>query len=136
MSRKQDRYTGKLASPITIPNPPTFWGAVTDERVNEHREAYVQHQKQIEGAIRSEIAEKIKLLFRVYAIDNEDISALALALAFRHVPGFKIVWEGGERRGRKKVWDGPKLQALHETVQTVKSKHQFRDRRNSYVYRD
>jgi hypothetical protein len=127
MSRKRRRYSGKLASPIKLQRPPTFWGAVTDERVIEHQETYGRYLKEAQVAVKKQISEKIKLLMKFYEVEKEDMSVLALKLAIAHVPGFKIA-PMDKKRGRKNVWDGPKLQSLYDIVHQVKSEHQFSDR--------
>jgi len=43
MASKPRRYTGELATPIVLPAPPTFWGAVTDKRVKEFWRDHERH---------------------------------------------------------------------------------------------
>ena len=69
------------------------------------------------------------LLMKHYDIrDRTDMSALALALASAHVPGFKIVPETTTTKGRKRKWDGLRLQELFETVNMLKSKQHLTEK--------
>jgi len=115
------RYTGMLATPIRIPTLPTFSGAVTRSRVRKFWKDYKQHQKKVEALERDQKEEKIRLLHQHYGIPGRDMEALALALAAAHVAGFKVLDGNRRKRGRKKEWDGPKLEALYQDVQAVKA---------------
>jgi hypothetical protein len=129
MLHKRRQYSGKLAKPIVWVASPTFEGFVSEKRVKEFWKKYNRHQRKMKDRVDKQIAEKLSLLMDFYGIANKnDMGALALALATEHVPGFKVVTQGDEKRGRKKVWDGPKLQALLQVVITVKEKHRFTDR--------
>jgi hypothetical protein len=110
MTVTRRRYLGKLATPIIWHAGPTFEGFVSQERVREFWKKHDLHQREEKESVNKQIAEKIKLLMQFYGITNEnDLGALALALATEHVPGFKILPQSGARRGRKKKWDGPML---------------------------
>jgi len=123
------RYTGKLATPIVCPAPPEFWGAVTDKRVREFLRKRESYPRDTEKRIDQERSNKLALLLKHYGICNHaDMRALALALAAEHVPGFKIVRESKSKRGRRKKWDGLKLQTLFDTVVSLKEQHNFTDR--------
>jgi hypothetical protein len=78
------------------------------------------------------LLQKMFLLAKHFKIADGDATALgwalAWALAFEHVPGFRVVQEEKAKAGRKKEWHGTKLQALYDAVQSVKSKHRFNDR--------
>jgi len=126
-SGRTRRYTGGLASPIRIPAPPTFSGAVTTKRHKEFQESWARYQKETEAAVSLQKEEKIRLLLHHYGILGRDMEALALALASAHVPGFQVIG-GGQKRGRKTLWDGPKLTALYRDVQTVKTPQRRTDR--------
>ena len=129
MPRKGRRYLGKLATPIIWHASPTFEGFVSEKRVKEFWKKHDRHQREMKESVNKQIAEKLSLLMQFYGIANEnDMGALALALATEHVPGFKIVPQSGAKRGRKKKWDGPMLQALSHAVLSVKEKHRFTDR--------
>jgi hypothetical protein len=129
MPAKQRRYTGELAKPIVWPNPPTFWGAVTEQRVHKYRRDYENHQRKAKQRVNEKLLQKMSLLMKRFKIADEgDAASLAWALAFEHVPGFKIVPERKAKRGRKKDWHGGKLRALHDAVQSVKQRHKFNDR--------
>jgi hypothetical protein len=129
MPVKQRRYTGELAKPIVYPDTPTFWGAVTEGRVRKYWRDYENHQRKTEQRVNQKLLLKMSLLMKHFKITNEDDAAsLAWALAFEHVPGFKIVPERKAKRGRKKDWHGGKLQALHDAVRSVKQRHKFNDR--------
>jgi hypothetical protein len=129
MPAKQRRYTGELAKPIVWPEPPTFWGAVTNERVHKYWRDYKNHQRNTERRVNQKLLQKMSLLLKHFKIADEgDAAALAWALAFEHVPGFKIVPEQKAKRGRKKEWHGGKLQALYDAVRLVRSKHGYNDR--------
>jgi hypothetical protein len=130
MPAKKRRYTGELAKPIVWPAPPTFWGAVTEERVHKFWRDYENHQRKAEQCVKQKLLQKMSLLMKHFKIADEgDAAALARALAREHVPGFKIVQEETTKRGRKKEWHGGKLQALYDAVRSVKTKHRFTDRR-------
>jgi hypothetical protein len=122
-------YTGKLASPIRIPAPPTFSGAVTTKRVKEFRKNSARYQTETDAAVSEQKEEKIRLLLQHYGIaERDDLQALALALASRHVPGFQVIVGGGQKRGRKTLWDGPKLAALYRDVEAAKAPQRRTDR--------
>ena len=126
---KRRRYVGELAVPIISPDPPTFEGAVTRERVQKFWRNHRKHERKAEQLIKQKISQKMGLLMKHYGIsDPNDMSALALALAFAHVPGFKIVPETKTKKGRKRIWDGPRLLELFETVEMLKSKHNFTEK--------
>jgi hypothetical protein len=129
MPAKQRRYMGELAKPIVWPNPPTFWGAVTEERVHKYRRDCENHQRKAQRYVDRKLLQKMSLLLKHFKItDGDNAAALAWELAFEHVPGFRIVKEEKAKAGRKKEWHGTKLQALYDAVQSVKSKHGFNDR--------
>src|SRR6266404_6888109 len=119
--RKPRRYAGALASPIIWQFPPPFWGAATKDRAAEYWKDYGRHQQQTENVVKRLVAEKLSLLMDHYGIDDkEDMAALALALAFEHVPGFEIVVPKKSNKGRKREWDGSRLENLLETVDSIK----------------
>ena len=122
------RYTAKLASPIRIPAPPTFSGAVTSKRVKEFRETSARYQTETDAAVSEQKEEKIRLLLQHYGIADHDMQALALALASSHVPGFQVILGGGQKRGRKTLWDGPKRTALYRDVEAAKTPQRRTDR--------
>jgi hypothetical protein len=129
MPVKQRRYAGELAKPIVWSNPPTFWGAVTKKRVCKYWRDYKNHRRKAEHDVNQKLLKKMSLLKKHFEItDQSDAAALAWALAFKHVPGFKIIQEEKAKRGRKKEWHGDKLHALYDAVQSLKSKHRFTDR--------
>ena len=129
MASKRRRYAGELATPIVWPTPPTFWGAVTDERVKEFWRNYERHQQEAEQSVKQQLWRKLSLLMKHFKIaDENDTMALVWALASEHVPGFQVVPEGGSKKGRKKEWHGEKLQALYDAVQSAKNQHNFNDR--------
>src|SRR4051812_4225165 len=123
MPAKRRRYTGQLAKPIAWPASPTFWGAVTDKRVQKFRRDDEKHQREAERLLTQQLSEKMKLLLEHFGITDHDLTQLAWALAFEHVPGFQAVPEQKSTRGRKKEWDGVKLKALFDAVQEAKTKH-------------
>jgi hypothetical protein len=127
--RRQRRYVGELATPIVRPAPPTFEGAVTAKRAKEFWDRWKRRQRDAERNVSQKLLRKMSLLMKHYGIANaRDTAALAWALATEHVPGFKVVSETKTKRGRKKQWDGPKLQALYNAVHTVKKAHNYNDR--------
>jgi hypothetical protein len=127
--RNPHRYTGALASPIIWPFPPAFWGAATEDRTAKYWKAYARHQKQTENVVRRLVTERLSLLMDHYGIsDKEDMAALAFALAFEHVPGFKIVTPKKSNKGRKRKWDSSRLENLFETVESIKRQHSYSDR--------
>lgn len=129
MGAKRRRYSGELATPIVMPAPPTFWGAVTHERVRRWRKASQQHQQEAKNRAAEKLLEKMSLLMKHYGIaDENDMRTLAWKLAYEHVPGFRVVVEEKTRKGRKRKWDGPRLQELFEAVQSVKKEHRYNDR--------
>jgi hypothetical protein len=74
-SGRTRRYTGKLASPIRIPAPPTFSGAVTSKRVKEFRETSARYQTQTDAAVSEQKEEKIRFLLQHYGIADRDMQA-------------------------------------------------------------
>ncbi len=89
---------------------------------------YEKQWQEAEDRVKRKLWQKMSRLMRHFKITDGDMGSLAWALAIEHVPGFKIVPENKAKRGRKKKWDGEKLQALFDAVQTVKTKHNFTDR--------
>ena len=88
-----------------------------------------KHESKAERAVAQKLEHKMKLLMQHYRIsDYKNMSALAWALAFEHVPGFKIVPAMKTKKGRKRKWDGHRLQELFETVHMLKSKHGLKDK--------
>jgi hypothetical protein len=77
---------------------------------------------------RKQEREKIVLLLEHFQIAGNDLEALVLALACRHVPGFKVVPEK-RRGGRPRKWDGPRLVKLREAVEDAKKLHRCTDRK-------
>jgi len=129
MASRRRRYAGELATHIVWPAPPTFWGAVTDERVKEFWRNYECHQQKAEQSVAQQLWRKLSLLMKHFKIaDESDTMALVWALAFEHVPGFQVVPEGGPKKGRKKEWHGEKLQALYDAVQSARKQHNHNDR--------
>jgi hypothetical protein len=123
------RYTGKQASPIRVPAPPVFSGAVTAERKEKFDQESAQYRKEASAAVERQIEGKIKALLKHHKIGGRDMEALARALAKTHVPGFKVLVDsGGQKRGRKTLWDGPKLTALYRDVEEVKTPQRRTDR--------
>jgi hypothetical protein len=135
MGAKKRRYTGELATPIVMPAPPTFWGAVTHERVRRWRKACQQHQQEAENRAAKKLLEKMSLLMKHYGIaDENDMGTLAWILAYEHVPGFHIMPETMTRRGRKPKWDVPTLQKLLDTVNSLKRQHGFTTDRQALMF--
>jgi hypothetical protein len=128
MAAKRRRYTGELATPIVWRDPPTFEGAVTPARVKEFWRNYERHQREAEQRIAEKLLQKMTLLMKHYRIVDENLAVLAWALASQHVPGFKILPETKIKKGRKRKWDGPRLENLLHTVHSVKEQHRFTDR--------
>jgi hypothetical protein len=134
MGARKRRYSGELATPIVMPAPPTFWGAVTHERVRRWRKASQQHQQEAENRAAQKRLEKVSLLMKYYGIDDNDMAALAWTLACEHVPGFHIVPETKTRGGRKPKWDVPTLQKLLDTVNLLKRQHGFTTDRQALMF--
>jgi hypothetical protein len=99
MAAKRRRYTGELATPIVWRDPPTFEGAVTPARVKEFWRNYERHQREAEQRIAEKLLQKMTLLMKHYRIVDENLAALAWALASQHVPGFKILPETKIKKG-------------------------------------
>jgi hypothetical protein len=121
------RYSGRLVSPITRAQSPTFEGAFTQDRVADFHRALVQHDLTADNDQRRQEAEKIALLMEHYQIAKNDMRALVLALARRHVPGFEVVPQKG-RGGRPRKWDGPELVELVQAVEEAKQSKSCSDR--------
>jgi hypothetical protein len=129
MSGKRRRYAGELAKPIVWPDPPTFWGAAIEKGRRKYWRDYENHQRKVEHDVHQKLLKKMSLLMKHFEITDEgDAGALAWALAFEHVPGFKVIHEEKAKRGRKKEWHGGKLHALYDAVQSLKSRHGYTDR--------
>src|SRR6266536_2135132 len=132
--RKRRRYAGALASPIVPPPPPAFWGAVTPNKLAAYQKKMARFERAAVVALERELFNKLFLLFKHYHIkDKNDFAALAWALAYEHVPGFKVLEpRRTEHRGRKRKWDGDRYEQLLETVQSIREQHKsasFGDRR-------
>jgi hypothetical protein len=126
-SGRTRRYTGELASPIRIPAPPTFSGAVTAERLEKFHKQDAQYRKKAGALLKRQINQKLRALLKHHQIRGSDMQALFWALLSAHVPGFNIA-TAGEKRGRKRDWDGPRLVRLYLDVQAVKTPQRRTDR--------
>jgi hypothetical protein len=125
--RQRSPYLGVLALPITPPLPPAFWGAVTPARIAAYQRTLARHNRKASAAIEQQLLKRFSLLFDHYDIKNKnDTAALAWALAFEHVPGFKVeACEQKSKRGRKRKWDGNRLNELLEAVRSVKQQYRL-----------
>ena len=121
------RYLGRLAAPITRAQSPTFEGAVTQSRVADFRRAVERHQHDADNDQRKQETEKIALLMEHFRVAENDMRALVLALARRHVPGFEVVPQK-RRGGRPRKWDGPELVELVQAVEEAKQSKSRSDR--------
>jgi hypothetical protein len=131
-------YTGDLATPVVVPIPPAFEGAVTPKRVAKYWARYAQYQQDARAQLSAELGRRMLLLLKHFDIDeqNDDaMSELAYLLACEHVPGFRVLEPGfpaleeaKTQRGRKRKWDFDLLQALHAAVQSAKKQLNFNDR--------
>jgi hypothetical protein len=128
--RQHDIYKGALAKPIILPSPPTFWGAARPKRIAAYRKLQARHTRACDALVERELSKKMTSLFDHYGIaDKQDIAALAWALAFEHVPGFKVQFpEARSNRGRKRKWHPERLEELYETVQQLKQRLNLNDR--------
>jgi hypothetical protein len=126
--RRGHRYTGKLASPIRIAAPPAFSGAVTTERKRKFRKQEAQYRKKTGAVLARQIDQKLDALRKHHGIRGSDMDALFWALVSAHVPGFEIIIGAGNKRGRKRHWDGPRLVSLYRDVQTVETSQRRTDR--------
>ena len=90
--------------------------------------ALARHKREAVAAIEQECSKRFLLLFDHYTIKNKgDVAALAWALAIDHVPGFKVwIPKQHRKRGRKRKWDVVKLDALLETIKSVKQQYNLR----------
>jgi hypothetical protein len=78
METKKRRYKGELAKPIRV-------GSIPIQTTNEEQSEWI---KQV---IEQTIIEKLPLLLEHYKIaDKDDYFSLAVALAVKHVPGFRV----------------------------------------------
>lgn len=109
---------------------PTFWGAVVPKRIATYQKKLSRHERTSAAVVHRKLLRKLALLFNHYGIaDKNDMPALAWALAFEHVPGFKVKFpEGKSKRGRKLKWNPDRLAELRQTVQSIKQQHHFTDR--------
>jgi hypothetical protein len=123
-------YKGRLAKPIILRPPPTFWGAATEKRVAAYQKKRTHHERANAALVKRQLWKKLALLFDHYGIvQKKDMTALALTLALEHVPGFKVQFpKAKSRAGRKPKWDPGRLEELYETVQAVKRQRGLKDR--------
>jgi hypothetical protein len=127
--RKHCVYKGALAKPIRLRPPPAFSGAVVAKRVNAYQKKLLGREHASAAELQRKLSKKLTLLFNHYGIAGEDMAALAWALAFEHVPGFKVQpSQPKSKRGRKMRWDPHRLEKLYQTVQSIKQEHNFTDR--------
>jgi hypothetical protein len=127
--RKRSRFAGALASPI-VREPLLFWGAVTPDRLATYRRYLARHEREQERKIERQRSQKLLLLFDYYGIKNtRDMRALAWALACEHVSGFLVVVPRKKGGGRRRKWDGARLDALLNAVKSLREAHaNFTDR--------
>jgi hypothetical protein len=128
--RKHSTYNGALANPIGLRPPPTFSGGVSPKRVADYQKRLSRHERANAAMVQRQHAKKLAMLFDHYGIaDRENWTALALALAAEHVPGFKVqLPQAKSKRGRKSKWTPERLGELCRTVQLIKRQHSFNDR--------
>ena len=115
MARKRPapKYAGALAQPIYVD-----WGSVE-----------LQRSPDIEAALKEmwqkRVAEKMRLLFKHYKIDQSDesdeerLQTLAIILAYEHVPGLQLRFR--PKAGRKPKWKTGLGDKLVGAVEDVKS---------------
>lgn len=128
--RQQGSYVGALAEPIILPPPPTFSRAVVPKRIAAFQRLQARHRRKCEALADRESLRKFVLLFDHFRIaDKEDVARLAWALAYEHVPGFKVQFpETRSNRGRKRIWDPDRLEKLYKTAESIKREYNFTDR--------
>jgi hypothetical protein len=111
--RRAPKYAGALAQPIYVD-----WGSVE-----------LQRSPDIEAALKEmwqkRVAEKMRLLFKHYKIDQSDesdeerLQTLAIILAYEHVPGLQLRFR--PKAGRKPKWKTGLGDKLVGAVEDVKS---------------
>jgi hypothetical protein len=122
-------YKGELAKPIALKAHSAFWGPVVPKRVAEYQKKRARNERENAAKVERLFSKRLGLLFRHYGIENHNMSALALALAREHVPGFKVLPpETKPKRGRKPKWSPERLEKLYRTVQSVKQRLGLTDR--------
>jgi hypothetical protein len=128
--RKHSTYNGALANPIGLRPPPTFSGGVSPKRVADYQKRLSRHERANAAMVQRQHAKKLAMLFDHYGIaDRENWTALALALAAEHVPGFKVqLPKAKSKRRKKRKWTPERLGELYRTVQSIKEQHHFTDR--------
>jgi hypothetical protein len=114
-------YRGLLAEPIRLPRPdhPTILGR---KNKDSQEQLAQQDRSKREEMIVSTLSERMTALHAHF--NTQDNMDLLFALAFAHVPGFRVVWEGeGDAGpGRKKTWHWDRLIQLWADVQSLKDK--------------
>jgi hypothetical protein len=135
-SRGKARYSGNLAKPIRRLRPYELKGAKEFEadiaRYNE------EMSRQEDDEIIQILSERLALLFAHYEIqDTNNYIALAVALAFDHLPGFSVEQQASKLQhgdygavvaadptGRDREWGSDRVSRLLDDVERTK-----RDRR-------
>ncbi len=65
-----------------------------------------------EGKRKDEMHEKTLALFGKYKVNLGDFQTLALRLAIKHEPGFKLIAPPGPQKGRVWLWDSKRNEEL------------------------
>lgn len=117
MTNKTKPYKGRLNTKIKYPKPrqPSIVTGALDENVKKQ---YLEECKQYASKVTGEKFLKLLDLLQHYEIDCANSAnpfiELALKMAERHVPGFKIQ---NEIRRKPKTWDPIKLASIYRDVE-------------------
>jgi hypothetical protein len=122
MKTKKRRRKDELDRPIYV-------GSIPIEGTNE------EQQELIDQVIEQAAIEKLPLLMKRYGIAEDDYFSLALILALKHEPGFKVVsaklklkydnWGPVIRDTKPTKWPPERLLRLLNAVEETKKKHRL-----------
>jgi hypothetical protein len=123
MANNETRYPPNLRKPIKPSKIKTFEGTATEARVNEYWRKHIKATADSERAVQEAKMLRMELLLRYYGISTtrDTYFELALALANRHVPAFRVQERHGERVNAPLLWTSELLGDLLSDVAEIKN---------------
>jgi hypothetical protein len=136
MANNETRYPAGLRKPIKPSKIKTFEGTATEERVDKYWRKHIKAIADSERAVQESQMLKMGLLLRYYEISTtrDTYLELALALAKRHVPGFRVQERHGERVGAPLLWTPELLGDLLSDVAEIKNNTGIQTDKSAIVF--
>jgi hypothetical protein len=125
-TRKPRIYSGDLAKPIYVPLVRPNVAGDSSNRQPTELDAHARYRKMAEARYLQ--INKFLKLFEFYEIDSLNKLKwyqLALALAERHVPGFRVVYDVRPKTGRRRTWKAGLGDDLVRDVEALTAKRKM-----------